>query len=225
MTRRSNLDWHIPAALIAISIVPVIAGATRLVWLTIGDSVTLDNARFFAQPLPVVLHIVSAGVFCVLGASQFAPNFRLRKPHWHRRAGQLLAICGLITALSGLWMTRLYPRTYVDGELIYGIRLLFGSAMVIAIVLGTIAIVRRNIPQHRAWMIRGYAIGIGAGTQFFMIVLWTLCFGPPIGFSHDLLMGAAWIINLVFAERIVDRQRVQPIHPPALAEQFTVALK
>jgi hypothetical protein len=49
----------IPAGLIALSIVPVVAGAFRLVQLGGGAEITPENARFFAAPLPVVLHIVS----------------------------------------------------------------------------------------------------------------------------------------------------------------------
>ena len=39
--------------------------------------------------------------------------------------------------------------------------------MAAAIVLGFTAIRRRDIAAHRAWMIRAYALGLGAGTQAF----------------------------------------------------------
>ena len=39
----------------------------------------------FAQPLPVVLHVLSASVYCALGAFQFAPGFRRRRPGWGSR--------------------------------------------------------------------------------------------------------------------------------------------
>ena len=62
------------------------------------------------MPLPVVVHIVGAGVYALLGAFQFAPAFRRRRPGWHRAAGRLLVPCGLLVGLSGLWMTLFYPR-------------------------------------------------------------------------------------------------------------------
>ena len=37
--------------------------------------------------------------------------------------------------------------------------------MAVSIVLGYAAIRRGDVIQHRAWMMRGYAIGLGAGTQ------------------------------------------------------------
>src|SRR3712207_1114882 len=114
----------------------------------------------------MVLHIVNAAVFAVLGAFQFAAGFRRRRPGWHRAAGRLLVPLGLVVGLTGLWMTLFYPRPDSTGELLlYAFRLLFGSAMVVSIVLGFAAIRRRDVRGHRAWMMRGYAIGLGAATQ------------------------------------------------------------
>ncbi len=91
-----------PTALIALSVVPVVAGAIRLAGLAGGEEITPENARFVAAPLPMVLHILSASLYCVLGAFQFAPGFRRGRPGWHRGAGRLLVPCGLVAALSGL---------------------------------------------------------------------------------------------------------------------------
>ncbi|MGW4295846.1 DUF2306 domain-containing protein [Micromonospora chersina] len=87
-----------------LSAVPVIAGAARAAELTGGATVTPDNARFLASPVPVLVHIIGASLYCLLGAFQFAPGFRRRRPGWHRLAGRLLIPCGLGAALSGLWM-------------------------------------------------------------------------------------------------------------------------
>ena len=83
--------WPIAAGLLVLSIIPVAAGVVRLVSLATGATVTLANARFFAHPLPVQLHIVGASLFLVLGALQFWPGFRRRFPRWHRMAGRMLA--------------------------------------------------------------------------------------------------------------------------------------
>src|SRR4029079_35811 len=134
-----------------------------------------ENARFFAVPLPVVLHILTALPFCVLGAFQFVPVFRRQRFSWHRRAGRLLVLCGLVAGLSGLWMTQFYPlRPHLQGDLLYGFRILFGSGMVLSIALGLAAIRRRDIARHRAWIIRGYVIGQGAGTQALVGLPWFL---------------------------------------------------
>lgn len=201
-------EWLVPAGLILLCAIPVIGGTVRMVELTGGAEITPDNARFFASPLPVMLHIISVSLYSVLGAFQFAPGFRRRRRGWHRAAGRLLVPCGLVAALSGLWMTQFYPWPDGDGELLYGMRLLFGVAMLLSIVLGVTAIRRRDVVQHGAWMMRGYAIGLGAGTQALTQLSWILIFGMPGELPRALLMGLGWVINLAVAEWIIHKRLV-----------------
>jgi uncharacterized membrane protein len=213
--------WLVPAALIMLSAVPVVAGAVRIAELTGGAAVTPENARFFASPLPVGLHILSVIPFSILGAFQFAPGFRRRRRRWHRAAGRFLVPCGLTVALSGLWMTLFYPWPEGDGELLYGLRLLFGPAMVMSIVLGLAAIRRRDFARHGHWMLRGYAIGMGAGTQFLIHVPWILILDMPGEFPRALLMGAGWVINLAVAEWIIRKRPAHPTRTSPVAVQET----
>ena len=211
MTSSAKADWLIPAGLIALSFIPIAAGTFRMVQLGVGAQITPDNARFFAAPLPVVLHIISTVIYCVLGAFQFSPNFRRRKPNWHRAAGRMLIPCGLVAALSGLWMTQFYPRgidppASFDGPFLYAIRLLAGSAMALFLCLGFAAVQRRDIPRHRAWMMRGYALGLGAGTQVFTHLPWFLFPSIHGELARTLFMGAGWAINLAVAEWLISGQ-------------------
>jgi hypothetical protein len=77
----------VAAALILLSVVPVTAGAMRVAGLAGGAAMTRDNARFYAAPVPVVVHIISASLYCLLCPFQFVPGFRRRRPGWHRAAG------------------------------------------------------------------------------------------------------------------------------------------
>jgi uncharacterized membrane protein YozB (DUF420 family) len=71
----------------------------------------------------------------------------------------------VVVALCGPWMTVYYPRPVGDGEVLVVVRLIVGSAMLACIVLAVLAIRRRDIPSHSAWMTRAYALALGAGTQ------------------------------------------------------------
>lgn len=204
-----SAGWLVAAGVLALSAVPLTVGAFRLAELAGGAEITPDNARFFASPLPVVLHIVGATAYIVLGAFQYVPSFRRRMPGWHRRVGRLVVGCGLVAALSALWMTQFYPLPANDGALLYGFRLLFGSLMVLSLVLGFAAIRRSEVARHRAWMMRAYALGLGAGTQVLTLGIGAIVFGPPNEFSRALLMGAGWAINLAVAEWII-RWRPSP---------------
>lgn len=201
--RNAGTAWWVPVGLILLSVIPLIFGAIRLNELMTGAEITPANARFFASPPPVVIHILSSALYALLGASQFVSRLWQRGNRWHRWVGRLLIPTGLLVGFSGLWMTLFYPRPEDASDLLYAFRLLFGSGMVLSIVLGYLAIRRRDIPQHSAWMIRAYAIGLGAGMQVWTGLVGALIFGTPNESENALLMGAAWVINLVVAEWII----------------------
>ena len=59
-------QWLPPVGLIALSLIPVLAGAFRVNELMSRPEITADNARFVASPIPVAVHIVSvAGTACL----------------------------------------------------------------------------------------------------------------------------------------------------------------
>jgi uncharacterized membrane protein len=201
LTIRRRPEWLVPVGLILLSGVPGLAGAIRLVELGSGAAVTPDNARFFASPLPVVSHIVSVTAYSVGGALQFAPSLRRRR--WHRWAGRALAPAGLVAAGSGLWMTFRYDLPAHDNNLLGFFRLIAGTSMAAAIVLGVKSARRRDFARHRAWMTRAYAIGMGAGTQVFTIGLASAVAGELDPMTTAWLMGAGWLINVLVAERAI----------------------
>ncbi|NJN44683.1 MAG: DUF2306 domain-containing protein [Anaerolineae bacterium] len=206
--RKKKADWLAPIGLVLLSLVPVIAGAARVIELTGGAEVTSDNARFFASPMPVLVHIVGATLYSILGAFQFAPNFRRRKNRWHRFVGKwILVPSGIAVALSGLWMNQFYNLPEVDGEFLYIQRIFFGSAMFLFIVLGAFAVRRKDYKSHGNWMMRGYAIGLGAGTQVFTHLPWMLFFGAPDELTRAFLMLAGWVINLAVVEWVIYKRQ------------------
>ena len=150
-------------------------------------------------------HILSVTTYSLLGAFQFLPALRGRRG-WHRIAGRILAPAGLLAALSGLWMAVFYPLPPGDGPALFVLRLVFGSAMAASIVLGVVAVVRRDFVRHGAWMTRGYAIGVAAGTQALTGLPWMLLVGPPDEPTRAVLLGAAWVINLAVAEYVIRRR-------------------
>jgi hypothetical protein len=74
--------------------------------------------------------------------------------------------------------------------------------MVLSLGLAFRAVRQWDFDQHRAWMIRAYAIGIGAGTQVFTHLPW-LFLGQPDELGRAVSMGAGWVINLIIAEWII----------------------
>lgn len=189
--------------LLLLGVIPIMAGQIRLAELLQGVELTAANARFIQQPWPVVVHIVTATLYASLGAFQFSGTLRHRAPLWHRLAGRVLVINGVAVALTGLWMSLFYALPDTDGPALLVVRVLVSSAMLVALGLGVRAVRQRQFSLHRAWMIRAYALAMGAGTQVVTHLPWQIVFGEPDTQVRAILMTAGWVINLCVAEWVI----------------------
>lgn len=214
MSAAPRSEKLIPAGLLALSFVPVIAGAFRVIQLAQGAPITPENARLFAAPAVVVLHIVSSTAFCFTGAFQFTAGFRRRHPSWHRVAGAVFLLCGVVSAASALWMTQMFPfgsaqglsPAAYDGPCLYAVRLAAGSALILFLTLSGLALMQRDFQRHGAWMMRAYAVGLGAGTQVLTHLPWFVFPSIRGELTRTICMAAGWAINLGVAEWIITRQ-------------------
>lgn len=204
MTVRTVPSWRRPVALIALSLIPLVAGSLRLLEVGGGPQLLPANPRIDASPAPVVVHVLAAAGYALFGAFQFAARFRRRHRDWHRRTGRVLVGAGLLVAGSGLWMTLFYAGA-PGGNLLWGVRLVVGSAMGATLVLGFAAIRRRDVAAHRAWMIRAYALGTGAGTQALTEGVGEALFGTG-DLSTALSVTAGWVVNAIVAEYAIRRR-------------------
>lgn len=204
----------IPGLLLLLCAVPLGAGAYRMMTLVTSTGTAPESARFFDNPVPVVVHVMSLIVYCVFGTFQFAPGLRLRRTISHRVVGWIVAPCGVLSAFSGIWLTLVYPPVENDSMPLTVLRLAAGVAMLAFIMLGLNSIVRRNLVQHRNWMMRGFAIASGVGTQAYLVILWVLLMGDDVSASAKVvLFGAGWGVNLATVEWIVRNQQT-PAHVP-----------
>lgn len=103
-------------------------------------------------------------------------------------------------------MTLFYPRLPDTNDMLVILRILFSTTLIGFIVLGFRAILRGDVPRHRAWMMRAYAIGLGVGTQALVFMLAEIIAGPPDQLGKSLLMGVSWMINLAVAEWLIWRR-------------------
>lgn len=219
-TASRRWDWLVPTLLILLSLVPAIAGTARLAQLAGDGEVTAANARFFDQPIPVALHILVVVPYSIVGAFQFSPGFRRRNRPWHRAAGRVIGVFGLLAAVTGLWMAHFYPWPQGDGVGVYVERLIFGTAMLVAIILGLDAVRRREFKTHGVWMIRAYAIGMGAGTQTLTHLPWFILMDTRPGETgRTVMMGAGWVINVIVAEWIIRKGERRSVAMKSLMPQ------
>ena len=216
--------WLVPLLLIGLALVPALAGTARLLQLTDPTKLTPENARFFDDPVVTAVHILAVIFYSMVGAFQFSRGFRRRARWWHRSSGKVLAPVGIVAALTGLYMAHFFAWPPPDGRIVYVERLIVGTAMTWCLVQGLFAVRRRDYHTHGDWMIRAYALGLGAGTQVFTHLPWFILVDMhPMGYPRAFMMGAGWAINAVVAEWIVRRRRTPSPTPPPLGGGALVA--
>jgi len=106
-------------------------------------------------------------------------------------------------------MTVFYEPEPGTGNLLYGFRLVLTTGTATCLILGFTAARRRDFTSHRAWMIRAYALALGAGTQAFTVGIGAGIFGTS-DLVGDLSRITAWVINLTVAELIIRRTTRRP---------------
>jgi hypothetical protein len=203
--RTGTLPWKV-AGLLLFSTLPLTFGVLRLLQL----AGLLDLMPPIAvSAIPIVAHILGAAAYTLLGAIQFAPGLRSQWPNWHRAAGRVALTGAAVVIVSSLWLSTAYMTTSLGGLVLAGLRITIAIAMAMSIVSGFIAARRRQIALHKAWMIRAYALGLGAATQMFVLMAAEIVAGgAPTELNRALLMGLAWGINLGVAEWRIRRSRV-----------------
>ncbi len=186
---------------VLLSAVMIIVAARRILHLS-APTMDLD-AGFARHPTLTLAHILPGLVFIVLGPFQFMPALRKRRPVLHRWTGRIFLADAFLVGITALVMS---PQMAIGGALETTTTFVFGILFLISLALAFAAIRARRIAEHRRWMIRAYAIGLGVATvrpivgvffatrrlthlsphDFFGIAFW-------IGFTLSLAAAEVWI--------------------------------
>ncbi len=133
-------------------------------WPSILDGTVPDDEfgeRYVDHPWRGYLHI-APGVVYLLGATlQLSRRFRTRHYDVHRRLGRVLLACAL---LSGVFALLFGVPFAWGGSGEAAATVVFGTWFIACLVLAFRAIRRDDVPQHRRWMIRAFAVAVGIGT-------------------------------------------------------------
>jgi len=200
------------AILIAIGIVPILAGIARLVQLSGGPIDLPHTSRILNAPkFAFILHVVGAVTFLTLGAFQFAGNGLPKRRRLHRINGRVVAVAAVTTGLTAIWLTLFYPHAAHDGTTLNVLRIMAGAMIAITTVLGVQAARARNFTKHKRWMMRAYALGLATGVQAFAVGLWHFMFENPAGLTRAALFGGCWLFCLLFVEYRLLFSALKPI--------------
>ncbi|WP_370616631.1 DUF2306 domain-containing protein [Mumia qirimensis] len=149
--------------------------------------------RYVRNAVPAYLHIVPGVIYLVGACFQLSRRFRER--HWptHRRLGRTVLVAGIVSGSFALVFG--VPHSY-GGFWQSVATVVFSSYFLVALGLAFRAIVRRDVRNHRRWMIRAFAVGLAVGT----IRLWV---GVLVGFGDiPLQQGFAPAFWLAFSMHV-----------------------
>ncbi|MDG1430272.1 MAG: DUF2306 domain-containing protein [Paracoccaceae bacterium] len=188
---------------------PYVMGALILIPLggtmyRLGEIILTGHWAFDFNPeivdrLPLFLHGLGMVLFLVLGAFQFSTKQRIRNQARHRTLGRIAGFGAILGGVTGIWMTLLHVE--ISTPLLLIGRLFFGSAMAVFTVFAIRAAIQGRVSEHRAWIIRAYAIAINAGTFPLFYLPFILILGEPTPLVDEAFQVAGWMINLTIAEK------------------------
>lgn len=203
MSRWFSKPVGVPAALYFGTLLTILLALVQAVQIPLG-ALPEDSQRLSAAPVWHFMHVLGGATFGILGPIQFGRVLALRYGLLHCVMGRMFVAAGAIISLSSLSLLWHFPNAY---SLPINIgRLLFGIALGVALALAILAIRKRDVSRHRNWMIRAYAIGMGATAVtmvFFPIYVFTGA--PPMGLAADIAFLGSWTACIVFAECLVRR--------------------
>ncbi|NVK04997.1 MAG: DUF2306 domain-containing protein [Flavobacteriia bacterium] len=209
LPRLSRNEMTFVLILLIWGLIPSLVGTARIVEMNAGSGSLPTNPRAEETPLPIAIHIVSSIAFSLIGIFQLIPAFGKRFPRAHKNLGRVFIGFSILSGLTGLWMTHFYSfPSGLQGDLLYTARILVGFGMIYCTIIGLLKVMKKRLFSHLSWMIRAYALGLGAGTQA-IIGISLAVFGLDLeGFPRDIFMTYSWVINILLAEIVINRYPV-----------------
>jgi len=192
----STLGW---VAIVLSVLLMLFSGAHRLALMT-QDAATADalGVRYIEHPWVSIIHIVPGVLSLTFAPLQFVARIRRRRISIHRGSGRILATCAAISGVLALVVNFLFPAfggiSTQSAVVFLSVLFLFSLSMAIHHIL------RKEVRQHREWMIRTFAAAMSVATQRVI----TTILMPLTGLSLEEVFGTAfWLgigVNLVVAE-------------------------
>ncbi|NND01077.1 MAG: DUF2306 domain-containing protein [Gammaproteobacteria bacterium] len=161
----------------------------------------LFEARYLEHPLVTAVHMLTGLAFVVLAPLQLSRKFRTGNLGLHRGLGRVLVVCALLAGIYGMIATLVLP--VFGGVASEAASWFFGLMFIFCLLRAYWCVRKRKIAQHREWMIRSFALGLGVGTQRLVLALMIAFtdysmyenFGPALwlGFAINLVVAEIWL--------------------------------
>jgi uncharacterized membrane protein len=216
VTEQARDARRTPRLVIAMAVVAVVATPVLLFpYLSLDASRSRIPVSTDLHYAALVVHVVTAATALLVGVLQLIPRVRARRA-LHRRLGRtFLAVGVLAFGVTGIPLALTTPNGDVTR---YGI-LVPAVGWLVCAALGWTAIRAGRLADHRAWMIRTYALTFFAITTRMLV---PLLIAVQVPFQDDRSPEAVrqlvdstipygqwmgWMIDLAIAQYVIHRLR------------------
>jgi len=196
-THRSNSRLTIALALSALALF-ALWFINRSALPYFGFSEAHYGPYFWPRRWWLVLHIVGGMTALTAGLVQLWLGLTNRTAAIHRTLGKLYVAAIALGSIAGFYLALTIP-----GNAPYAAGLfLLCVAWVVTTSMAVFAIRRRNVPQHRQWMLRSYAVTFAFVTFRFGVDALTSR-GLQPGDAQAVMAWACWALPLLLLEPIL----------------------
>jgi uncharacterized membrane protein len=194
----SRVVWIAGWAVMAVSATAVALFSFRYALPHVPGPAHLAN--FTTRRGALCVHAVCAAVALLLGPWQFLAGLRARRLALHRALGRCYALAVLVGWAASLPIA-LHAQT---GPIASAGFLVLGACWMTATATAIWKVTQGDIPGHRRWMTRSYALTTAAITlRIYLLAI--LGFNIPFVPGYRVIAWACWIPNLLAAEFLIRR--------------------
>jgi uncharacterized membrane protein len=162
---------------------------------------------FWPRRWALLLHVAGGTTALTVGLIQLWLGLTNRVAAAHRTLGKLYVLAILVGSLGGFHLA-----LTISGNLPYATGLLsLCVAWVITTSMAVLTIRRRNLAQHREWMIRSYAVTF-AFVTFRAAVEALIANGIAPADAQGTMAWACWAIPLLLLEPLLQMRRTRGSH-------------
>jgi uncharacterized membrane protein len=182
-------------------------------YFTFNPAIAADmlRSRVMSRDPWLFLHIGGGITALAVGPFQFSRVLRQGYLSWHRWMGRIYLAA---VAIGGVASFRMAMESFG------GLPTHVGFGMLALLWLTTTAmaywrIKLRDIPSHREWMIRSFALTFAAVTLRVWLPLFVGALKLDFLQAYDTISWLCWVPNLLVAEVLIQQSRPAALHPAA----------
>ena len=185
---------------IGLTILVLLIFAVIRVIETYGGAPTTElfKVRYIQHPIVSAIHMFTGIAFVLFAPLQFIKKIRNKHLRLHRILGRILISFALIAGVYGMIVGIVLP--VFGGVASVTAIWFFGPIFIFSLCRAFWCVRNGKIAQHREWMIRSFALGIGVGTQRIVVGLFIGFGGYPMVEVFGLALWLGFGINLLVAE-------------------------